>query len=70
MIVTKNEFELLSLYEVFERGIKCIKIIDGNHEIIKLNNEYKVINSHMGLGIMEENDIPYYIANKLEFRFL
>lgn len=70
MLVTKDEFKLLNVYEVFEKGINCIKIINERHEIIKVRNEYKVINSELGLGIMEEHDIPSYIANKLEFNLL
>lgn len=70
MIVTKEEFKSLNLYEMLCRGINCIKISNDRYEIIRVRDEYKVINSNIGLGIMEEHNIPNYISNKLEFEIL
>lgn len=70
MIVTKEEFKSINLYEIFNRGINCIKIINERHEIIRIRGEYKVINSDIGLGIMEEHNIPHYISNKIDCEIL
>ncbi|WP_394524299.1 hypothetical protein ACF0HT_14050 (plasmid) [Staphylococcus xylosus] len=70
MIVTKEEFKSLNLYEMFNRGISCIKIINERYEIIRIKDEYKVIHSDIGLGIMEVHNIPNYISNKLDCEIL